>query len=138
MRPFDYRRVDDTNALHASQRRSTNLADAAFLAGGTTLLDLMKLDVMRPREVVDINGLEQSLGAIEPQGNELRLGALVRMAEAADNEHIKRGYPVIAQSLALAASPQIRNMASLGGNVMQRTRCEYFRDTSWTHCNKRA
>ena len=65
MRPFDYHRVDDANALHALQRRGTNLANAAFLAGGTTLLDLMKLDVMRPREVVDINGLEQSLGAIE-------------------------------------------------------------------------
>ena len=98
----------------------------------------MKLDVMRPREVVDINGLEQSFGAIESRGNELRLGALVRMAEAADDERIKRDYPVIAQSLGLAASPEIRNRASLGGNVMQRTRCEYFRDTSWTQCNKRA
>ena len=137
MRPFDYHRVDDANALHALQRRGTNLANAAFLAGGTTLLDLMKLDVMRPREVVDINGLEQSLGAIESRGNELRLGALVRMAEAADDERIKRDYPVIAQSLGLAAI-RIRNMASLGGNVMQRTRCEYFRDISWTHCNKRA
>ena len=58
--------------------------------------------------------------------------------QAADDERIKRDYPVIAQSLGLAASPQIRNMASLGGNVMQRTRCEYFRDISWTHCNKRA
>ncbi len=138
MRPFYYRRADDAASLRTLQRRQdANLANAAFLAGGTTLLDLMKLDVMRPQEVVDINGFEQALGRIESRGNELRLGALVRMAHAADDERIKKGYPVIAQSLALAASPQLRNMASLGGNVLQRTRCQYFRDASWAHCNKR-
>jgi xanthine dehydrogenase YagS FAD-binding subunit len=137
MRPFHYRRVDDANALRSLQRSGVDVAHAAFLAGGTTLLDLMKLDVMRPQEIVDVNGFEQVFGAIETRPNELRLGAMVRMAEAADDARVKRDYPVIAQSLSLAASPQIRNMASLGGNVLQRTRCEYFRDASWAHCNKR-
>ena len=109
-----------------------------LLAGGTTLVDLMKLDVMRPAEVVDINALASGpMGRIEANRRGLRLGGLVRMAEAADHPDIRRGYPVIAQSLALAASPQIRNMASLAGNVLQRTRCPYFRDVSYTECNKR-
>jgi xanthine dehydrogenase YagS FAD-binding subunit len=100
-------------------------------------MDLMKLDVMRPQQVVDINDLDRAHGAIEfgPQG--VRLGALVRMADAAAHPALRRDYPVIAQSLELAASAQIRNMASLGGNVLQRTRCSYFRDVSWTTCNKR-
>src|SRR5262249_31999237 len=67
----------------------------------------------------------------------LRLGALAHMAQVAENEDVLRDYPVIAQSLSFAASPQIRNMATLGGNVLQRTRCNYFRDTSWAQCNKR-
>jgi xanthine dehydrogenase YagS FAD-binding subunit len=77
------------------------------------------------------------MGRIEVNRRGLRLGGLVRMAEAADHPDIRRGYPMIAQSLALAASPQIRNMASLAGNVLQRTRCPYFRDVSYTECNKR-
>ncbi len=112
-------------------------AKAQFLAGGTNISDYMRLNVARPEVVVDINDLERLHGAIDigPQG--LRLGALVRMAKAADHPVVKRDYPIIAQSLVLAASPQIRNMASLGGNVLQRTRCQYFRDTSWHACNKR-
>jgi xanthine dehydrogenase YagS FAD-binding subunit len=109
-----------------------------LLAGGTTLVDLMKLDVMRPAEIVDINALASGpMGRIEVTRRGLRLGGLVRMAEAADHREIRRGYPMIAQSLALAASQQIRNMASLAGNVLQRTRCPYFRDVSYTECNKR-
>ncbi len=141
MRPFIYTRVDDATGLMSENKTRLNgeggAHDTQLLAGGTTLLDLMKLDVMRPARVVDINGLTTSLGTIEAGPDGLRLGSLVRMAEAADNLEIKRDYPVISQSLALAASPQIRNMASLGGNVLQRTRCQYFRDTSWSHCNKR-
>ena len=111
---------------------------AAYLAGGTTLLDLMKLDVMRPQVVIDINALQHtSLGRIEANETELRLGALTRMAEAAEHPAVKANYPVIAQSLQLAASPQLRNMATLGGNVLQRTRCNYFRDVSNPACNKR-
>ena len=77
------------------------------------------------------------MGRIEVGRKGLRLGALVKMAEAAEHPHIRRNYPVIAQSLSLAASPQIRNMASLAGNVLQRTRCPYFRDVTYPNCNKR-
>lgn len=133
MRPFTYTRQDAApNAVKAFA------ADAQFLAGGTTLVDLMRLNVMRPQTVIDINPLSgTALGKIEagPQG--LKLGALAHMAEAADHTDIRANYPVIAQSLDLAASPQIRNMATLGGNVLQRTRCTYFRDVSYANCNKR-
>jgi xanthine dehydrogenase YagS FAD-binding subunit len=101
------------------------------------LLDLMKLDVMRPETVVDINGLDQRHGEIRIDDKGLHLGALVHMGDAAADAGIRKSFPVIAQSLALAASAQIRNMATLGGNVLQRTRCMYFRDTRWAACNKR-
>jgi len=118
---------------------ATPTASAAqFLAGGTTILDLMKLDVMRPERLVDINPLQDGvLGQIQMAAEGLRLGALARMSEAAEHPVIRRDYPVIAQTLQLAASQQLRNMASLGGNVLQRTRCNYFRDVSYAQCNKR-
>lgn len=141
MRPFIYARVSTTSAAVQAEPRehAAPLPSAVhFLAGGTTLLDLMKLDVMRPTKVVDINALEAGhMGHIEANGKGLRLGALVRMADAAEHPDICRSYPVIAQSLELAASPQIRNMASLAGNVLQRTRCPYFRDVTYADCNKR-
>jgi len=112
-------------------------ATAQPLAGGTTLIDLMKLDVMRPTAIVDINPLAQGWSAIEPGGDGLRLGALAKMSDVAAHDDIQRNYPVIANSLKLAASAQLRNMATLGGNVMQRTRCSYFRDISYENCNKR-
>src|SRR5712671_3471306 len=88
--------------------------------------------------LIDINALEGTrLGLIEADGSGLRLGALVRMADAAEHPAIKRDFPVIAQSLKFAASQQLRNMASLGGNVLQRTRCSYFRDVTYEACNKR-
>jgi xanthine dehydrogenase YagS FAD-binding subunit len=130
MRPFTYQRASD--AADAVK------AGGQYLAGGTTLLDLMKLDVMRPELVVDINDLSREFGDIQYGAQGLRLGALVHMAEAAHQPDVVKNYPVIAQSLQLAASAQLRNMATLGGNVLQRTRCTYFRDTSWSHCNKRA
>jgi xanthine dehydrogenase YagS FAD-binding subunit len=112
---------------------------AQFLAGGTTLVDLMKLDVMRPRTLVDINPLERTaLGRIAVENGNLRLGALVRMADAAEHPAVARDYPMVAQSLMFAASQQLRNMASLGGNVLQRTRCTYFRDVTYAACNKRS
>jgi xanthine dehydrogenase YagS FAD-binding subunit len=138
MRAFAYQRAaNPAEAVHAA----TSLAQGStsYLAGGTTLIDLMKLDVMRPETVIDINPLDrtpQSGIALSRDG--LRLGALVRMAEAADHSGIREQYPVIAQSLQLAASQQIRNMASLGGNVLQRTRCPYFRDVAYAACNKRS
>ncbi|MGE5535546.1 MAG: FAD binding domain-containing protein [Acidobacteriota bacterium] len=146
MRPFIYERADTIRSavqaqIAAGQRPkdvATVHAPGQFLAGGTTLIDLMKLDVMRPQTVTDINALERSpAGGIEFGPGGLRLGAMVRMAEAADHADVRENYPVIAQSLQLAASAQLRNMASLGGNVLQRTRCTYFRDTSYTACNKR-
>lgn len=129
MRPFTLDRAADAAAALR--------ADASFLAGGTTVLDLMKLDVMRPERLVDINPLAAKLGTIGAEAGGLRLGALARMAAVADDATVRRDYPVIAQSLALAASAQLRNMASLGGNVLQRTRCSYFRDASVERCNKR-
>ena len=135
MQAFIYERVTNpASAIAAASGQNS----AHYLAGGTTLFDLMKLDVMRPHTVIDINPLGGTAhGRIELGRSGLRLGALVRMADAADHPQIREQYPVIAQSLQLAASQQIRNMASLGGNVLQRTRCPYFRDTAYAACNKR-
>jgi xanthine dehydrogenase YagS FAD-binding subunit len=134
MRPFHYEHAADrAQALKAA----AGAEGLQYLAGGTTLVDLMKLDVLRPTIVVDINALDREHGEIRADADRLRLGALARMADVADHPAVRRDYPMVAQSLDLAASPQIRNMASLGGNVLQRTRCNYFRDTSWGSCNKR-
>ena len=140
MRPFDFLRADtDTFALRAYAAPAAAPGSITqYLAGGTTLLDLMKLDVMRPTRVIDINHLADGrMGTIEFSARGLFLGAMARMADVADSTDIQRQYPLIAQSLQLAASQQIRNMASLGGNVLQRTRCPYFRDVSYGNCNKR-
>jgi xanthine dehydrogenase YagS FAD-binding subunit len=97
----------------------------------------MKLDVMRPGTLVDINPLASAWSTINLEGGNLRLGALARMSDVAANTEVQHNYPVIADSLKLAASQQLRNMASLGGNVLQRTRCTYFRDVRYGNCNKR-
>ncbi len=138
MRPFVFERVE--NAARASRHatgQGETRAKAAFLAGGTTLLDLMKLDVLRPERVVDISALAGRHGRIDIGPDRLTLGAFATMAAAGDEPQLRTRYPAIAQSLLLAASPQLRNMATLGGNVLQRTRCAYYRDTSWMACNKR-
>jgi xanthine dehydrogenase YagS FAD-binding subunit len=142
MQPFVFEHAASPGAAvrtGGAARASSALASPTqYLAGGTTLLDLMKLEVMRPQTVIDINGLAgTSLGRIEAARDGVRLGALVRMAEAAEHPSLTRDAPMMAQALKLAASQQIRNMASLGGNVLQRTRCTYFRDVSYTACNKR-
>jgi xanthine dehydrogenase YagS FAD-binding subunit len=143
MRPFAYQRATDAasavQALGAAAVANDPLTEAAIqpLAGGTTLIDLMKLDVMRPSVVIDINPLAAAWSAISLDGGNLKLGALARMSDVAANTEIQRNYPLVADALKLAASPQLRNMASLGGNVMQRTRCTYFRDVSYDNCNKR-
>lgn len=135
MRPFTY--VQATSLADAA-RLGESGASAAFLGGGTTLLDLMKLDVLQPERLIDITKLGPDLsGEISKRDGTLRLGALARMSDAAEHEAVRRDFPVIADSLRLAASQQIRNMARLGGNLLQRTRCPYFRDTSWSACNKR-
>lgn len=144
MRPFRYQpAADPRQAIAAAdipgeRAASSHIeAPAQYLAGGTTLIDLMKLDVMRPELLVDINALAARHGAIAAGPDGLRLGALARMSDAAEHPDVRRDYPVIAQSLVLAASPQLRNMATLGGNVLQRTRCNYFRDVTYAACNKR-
>ena len=143
MRPFAYQRATDASAaiaaLTAAATDNNPLTESAVqpLAGGTTLIDLMKLDVMRPSIVVDINPLASTWSTINLEGGNLRLGALARMSDVAANPEIQRNYPVVADALKLAASQQLRNMATLGGNVLQRTRCSYFRDVSYS-CNKRS
>lgn len=143
MRPFTYQRVADApaavQALAGVASTGEALTNAAIqpLAGGTTLIDLMKLDVMQPRILVDINPLAADWSAISLDGGNLRLGALARMSDVAANPQVQQNYPLVADVLKLAASPQLRNMATLGGNALQRTRCTYFRDVSYVNCNKR-
>lgn len=143
MRPFTYRIANGASSaidfLVAADANNTPLTIATVqpLAGGTTLLDLMKLDVMRPDVLVDINPLSDAWSAISLDGSILKMGAMARMSDVAANPDVQRSYPVIADALKLAASPQLRNMATLGGNVLQRTRCTYFRDVSYDGCNKR-
>ncbi|HTU67047.1 MAG TPA: FAD binding domain-containing protein [Steroidobacteraceae bacterium] len=131
MQTFDYQRA-------AALPEAVKLGkQGEFLAGGTTLVDLMKLNVMTPARVVDINALRDRYAAISIDDTGLSLGAFASMAQAAVHPKVNAQFPVIAQSLQLAASQQIRNMATLGGNLLQRTRCTYFRDVTWTACNKR-
>ncbi len=111
-------------------------ATVRFIGGGTTLVDLMKLDVEKPRQVVDINRL--ALATITRQGDgSLRIGALVRNADLAHDGAVLRDYPVLSQALLSGASAQLRNMATTAGNLLQRTRCTYFRDLTFAECNKR-
>lgn len=132
MRAFAFQRstsVDDAVAQHNAS------AANAFLAGGTTLVDLVKLDVMRPERVVDINRLPLTTIDRLPDGR-LKIGALVRNSDLAWHADVQRDYPVLSAALLSGASPQIRNMATTAGNLMQRTRCPYFRDNI-SPCNKR-
>lgn len=133
MRSFTYARASSPDAALAAFQDDR---PTSFLAGGTTLIDLMKLDVMRPERVIDITAL--GADEIEIGTDRLRLGASVRMADAEAHAELRRRVPLLTQSLAFAASTQLRHMATLGGNVLQRTRCPYFRDVSWSACNKRA
>jgi xanthine dehydrogenase YagS FAD-binding subunit len=110
-------------------------AQTRFLAGGTNLIDMMKLDVERPTSVIDINDLALSAIRSTPNGG-LLLGALSRNSDVAHHPTVLRDYPVLSQAILSGASPQLRNMASTGGNLLQRTRCMYFRDTAHA-CNKR-
>ncbi|MDF3151785.1 MULTISPECIES: FAD binding domain-containing protein [Mesorhizobium] len=143
MRPFVYERPTSVSAAIAMASRVDAVrvpptgADTQFIAGGTNLADYMKLGVARPDRLLDLNTLaEPALRQIRINDDTIRFGALVRMGEAADNDDVRRRCPALADSLKFAASGQLRNMASLGGNVLQRTRCEYFREISWP-CNKR-
>jgi xanthine dehydrogenase YagS FAD-binding subunit len=109
----------------------------AFIAGGTDLIGLMKDRVARPERLLDINGLPDMARIQALSGGGLRIGALARMSDVAAHGEVRRHFPVIAEALLFAASGQLRNMASMGGNIMQRTRCAYFRDEDDLPCNKR-
>jgi xanthine dehydrogenase YagS FAD-binding subunit len=132
MKAFTYEKA----ASPASAAAAVGRPGAKFIAGGTNLLDLMKLQVMAPLHLVDINGL--GLDKIEetPDGG-LRIGTLVRNADLAADPRIRARYEVLARALLAGASPQLRNKATTGGNLLQRTRCYYFYDTSKA-CNKRS
>jgi xanthine dehydrogenase YagS FAD-binding subunit len=131
MQSFEYRRAKDALAAIAAGAKSTT----RFVAGGTTLLDLMKLNVEQPGQVIDINHLP--LDQVEPlAGGGLKIGATVRNSALANHPIVQRDYAVLSQALLAGASGQLRNMATTGGNLLQRTRCIYFRDTAMP-CNKR-
>src|SRR3954452_12887516 len=123
MFPFRFTKASDEESALAAAATG-----ARYIAGGTTLVDLMRETVERPSAVVDINALPYR--DIDLQPSKLRVGALVRMSELAAHPGVRQQFPVIAQALELSASAQIRNMASIGGNLMQRPRCLYFRDVS--------
>jgi xanthine dehydrogenase YagS FAD-binding subunit len=135
LQPFAYSRA--ASSADAIRRLAASDGRAKLLSGGTTLYDLMKLGAERPDAIIDINGLSD-LAFIEAENpGGLRLGALARMSDVAADAAVQANYPAIAESLWLAASQQLRNMASLGGNLLQRTRCAYFRAGAPYACNKR-
>jgi len=134
MHPFMFSTVDEPAGAIAAHARDPELA---FIAGGTDLIGLMKDRAARPERLLDINKLPD-MARIEalPDGG-LRIGALARMSDVAADAEVCRRFPVIAEALLFSASGQLRNMASMGGNIMQRTRCAYFRDEDDPPCNKR-
>ena len=138
MHTFEFIRPADQAAAIATAAQSKTAqqgADVRFLGGGTTLIDLMKLNVETPARLLDINRLP--LDKIESiSGGGLKIGAMVRNSDLANNAIVQRDYSVLSQAIMQGASPQIRNMATVGGNLLQRTRCVYFRDTAMP-CNKR-
>lgn len=131
MNPYSYQRVKDV----AQATHEALMDGAKIIAGGTNLLDLMKENVERPQHLIDINGLPLTSVEETSEGG-LRIGALVRNADLAAHPLIRERYPLLSSALLAGASPQLRNMATTGGNVMQRTRCYYFYDVA-TPCNKR-
>ncbi len=132
MNPFLYTRsVAITGAIQSLVKEP----QAYFLAGGTNLIDLMKMGVVMPERLVDINGLP--LKGIEKTSTGLRIGALATNSEVADHPLVLQNYPLLSLAINAGASPQLRNMATVGGNMMQRTRCNYFFDTAMP-CNKRS
>lgn len=130
MFPFSYTKVSDTREAVAAGQRG-----GRYVAGGTTLVDLMRENVERPDTLVDIAALPLR-DITATRGGGLRIGALVSMSEAAADRGVRTTFPVVSEALELSASAQLRNMATIGGNIMQRTRCTYFRDVS-APCNKR-
>src|SRR5688500_18599587 len=138
MKTFEFTRPADAAAAVAAAARAETAqqgADVRFLAGGTTLVDLMKLNVESPARVLDINRLPFDKVEAMPDGG-LKIGATVRNSDLANHPTVQRDYAVLSQAILAGASAQLRNMATTAGNLLQRTRCMYFRDTAWP-CNKR-
>jgi xanthine dehydrogenase YagS FAD-binding subunit len=138
MHAFAFIRPEDAAAairVAAQTKTAQQGADVRFLAGGTTLLDLMKLNVETPARLVDINRLALAQVEATPDGG-LKIGATVRNSDLAHHPIVQRDYPVLSQAILAGASAQLRNMATTAGNLLQRTRCMYFRDTAMP-CNKR-
>ena len=134
MNPFTYSRTNDAQQAVAEISAKPH---GKFLGGGTNLIDLMKMGVETPDALIDINRLP--LAQIEelPGGKGVRIGAMVRNSDLAGHDLIKSRYPVLSEALLSGASPQLRNMATVGGNLLQRTRCYYFYDPAFPACNKR-
>jgi xanthine dehydrogenase YagS FAD-binding subunit len=131
MKPFSYQRAtDQETALHAVSQHG-----AMFLGGGTNLYDLMKYDVEQPVVLIDINRIPAEVTSTS--NGATTIGAAVRNSDLANHEIIRTHYPLLSQALLSGASPQLRNMATTGGNLLQRTRCYYFMDTAFPECNKR-
>lgn len=132
MRPFAYARSSSLDEALAAAA----LADTMIIAGGTEVLNWLKEGIATPSRLVDINAIAD-LADIQVDAGGIRIGALARMSDVAAHEVVRRDYPAIVQALLKSASPQIRNMASMGGNLLQRTRCAYFRAETALPCNKR-
>ncbi len=134
MNPFSYSRATDPQA---AVTEIAGKPSAKFLGGGTNLIDLMKMGVETPPHLIDVNRL--ALAQVEelPNGGGVRVGALVRNSDLAEHALIKQRYPVLSEALLAGASPQLRNLATTGGNLLQRTRCYYFYDPAFPQCNKR-
>lgn len=132
MTPFQYQRASSPeDAVHRAAA-----SGASFLGGGTNLVDLMKLNVAHPTTLIDVSRLDLSRVEDTPDGG-VKIGATVRNSDLANHPRVVVDYPLLSQALLSGASPQLRNMATTGGNLMQRTRCYYFNDTAFAACNKR-
>lgn len=132
MKPFTYERATSPASAAAAAARQRN---TKFIAGGTNLLDLMKLEIEQPEHLIDVNGLDlDTIAATEDGG--LRIGALVRNTDLAADTRVRRDYGLLTRALVAGASGQLRNKATTAGNLLQRTRCPYFYDTNQA-CNKR-
>lgn len=132
MKAFSYERASSVEAAAKSRGRHQS---AKFIAGGTSLLDLMKLQIETPTHLIDVNGLALDKIEATPEGG-LRIGALVRNTDLASDERVRRDYGLLSRALLAGASGQLRNKATTAGNLLQRTRCPYFYDTNQP-CNKR-
>jgi xanthine dehydrogenase YagS FAD-binding subunit len=132
MKPFSYTRANSVDEAVGAYARNS---ESRYVGGGTNLLDLMKMGVERPSHLIDITRVP--LNKIEEHEGGLRIGSLVSNTDAANHPLIRQRYPLLSEAILAGASQQLRNMATMGGNLLQRTRCYYFYDPSYSECNKR-